>query len=145
MYFRGGGLWQQLCTQRHNGESTVRHRDDALGLKFRPGFRDGLFKGLSPLRYDEPLFYGLFRKHVFIVMFEKPAGIRFTRSPSGGGVNKERQTANPAWDWQFLIPKYEVKSEYGFRARVVYRERCGRDKVLRELRDWHRGRFGGER
>src|SRR5438445_7033350 len=25
IYFRGGGIWQQLCTQRHNDESTVRH------------------------------------------------------------------------------------------------------------------------
>ncbi len=138
MYFRGSGLWQQLCTQRHNDESTVRHRDDKGELKFRPGMRDALFKNLSPLRFDEPLYYGLFRKHIFIVMFESAVGIRFTHSPSGGGVNKEAQTTNPAWDFQYLVPRYEVKKEYGFRARVVYRERCSRSEVLREWENWRR-------
>jgi hypothetical protein len=38
LYFRGGGLWQQLCTQRHNDESTVRHRPDKLQLRFGKGY-----------------------------------------------------------------------------------------------------------
>ncbi|HXG13048.1 MAG TPA: hypothetical protein VNK04_25040 [Gemmataceae bacterium] len=140
IYFRGGGLWQQLCTQRHNDESTVRHRDDKMELKFSPGYRDALFKNFSPLRYDEPFYYGLFRQHLFILMFDRIEGIRFTHSPSGGGVNKAEQTSNPAWDFQYIIPRYEVQKEYGFRARVVYRERCSRAEVLRELEAWRRSR-----
>lgn len=54
----------------------------------------------------------------------------------GGGVNPERQTTNPAWDFQYPPPRYEVKSEYTFRARVVSRERCSRAKVLREYQTW---------
>jgi len=138
MYFRGGGLWQQLCTQRHNDESTVRHKDDKIELKFSEGQRNALYRNLSPLRFDEPLVYGLFRKHVFAVMFDRVAGIRLTHSPSGGGVNKEAQTTNPAWDFQFLVPRYEVNKEYGFRARVVYRERCSRADILQEYEKWRK-------
>lgn len=140
MYFRGGGLWQQLCTQRHNDESTVRHRDDKLDLKFSPNFRDCLFKNLSPLRFEEPVFYGLYHKHMLVVMFDRTEGVRFTHSPSGGGISKERETTNPAWDFQYIIPRYEVKKEYTLRARVVYRERCSRTDVLRELETWRRER-----
>jgi hypothetical protein len=136
IYFRSGGLWQQLCTQRHNDESTVRHKDDTIDLKFRDGFRDCLFRNLSPLRYDEPFYYGLFRGQTVLLMFDRTQGVRFTHSPSGGGVNGAKATTNPAWDFQFLVPRYEVKKEYGFRARLVYRERCGRDEVLREVARW---------
>jgi hypothetical protein len=138
LYFRGGGLWQQLCTQQHDDESTVRHRNDKVDLKFSKHMRDALYRNLSPLRYDEPFYYGLFRKHIYILMFEKSDGIRLTHSPSGGGVNKEAQTTNPAWDFQYLVPKYEVKREYSLRARIVHRERCSRDEVLREYENWRR-------
>ncbi|HMC63566.1 MAG TPA: hypothetical protein VKI65_01385 [Gemmataceae bacterium] len=138
IYFRGGGIWQQLCTQRHNDESTVRHRGDKFELKFSPGLGDALYKNVSPLRFDEPLYYGLFKKQIYIIMFDRSDGIRFTHSPSGGGVNNRQQTTNPAWDFQYIIPKYEVRTEYGFRARVVYRERCDRAEVLRELESWRK-------
>ncbi len=140
MYFRGGNLWQQLCAQKHNDESTLRHKDDKIDLKFSEGLGDALYRNLSPLRFDEPFFYGVCRKHLFVVMFERAEGVRFTHSPSGGGLNAEAATTNPAWDFQYLIPKYEVKKEYGFRARVVYRERCGRDDVLREFENWRKGK-----
>jgi hypothetical protein len=138
IYFRSGGMWQQLCSQQHNDESTVRHRNDKIELKFSKDMRNALYRNLSPLRFDEPFYYGLFRKHLYLVMFDKTEGVRFTHSPSGGGVNKEAQTTNPAWDFQYLIPQYEVNTEYSFRARVVYRERCGRDEVLREYESWRR-------
>ncbi len=140
LYFRGAGLWQQLCTQRHNDESTVRHRDDKIELKFSPGLGDALFRNLSPLRYDEPFYYGLFGKHLFLLMFDRTEGIRFTHSPSGGGVSRDEQTTNPAWDFQFLLPKYEVKKEYGFRARAVYCERCSRAEILKEFESWQKQR-----
>jgi hypothetical protein len=139
IYFRGGGQWQQLCTQRHNDESTVRHRDDRIELRFADGYPDALYRHLSPLRFDEPFYYGLFRGHLYILMFDRTAGIRFTHSPSGGGLNREQQTTNPAWDFQFLVPCYEVDTEYRFRARVAYRPRCGRAEVLREYESWRRG------
>ncbi len=136
IYFRNDGSWQQLCSQRHNDESTVRHRDDHLELKFRAGLGDALYKNLSPLRFEKPYYYGLFRNHVYILMFDRTEGIRFTHSPSGGGINKQIQTTNPAWDFQYLLPRYEVTKEYQFRLRGVYRPRCSRDEIRQEFEKW---------
>jgi hypothetical protein len=71
-------------------------------------------------------------------MFGRSDGIRFTHSPSGGGYNAELQTTNPAWDFQFIIPSYDVGKEYGFRARAVYRERCARQEVVQECVTWRK-------
>jgi hypothetical protein len=138
IYFRQGGIWQQLCSQRHDDESTVRHRADRLELKFSKGYRDALYRNMSPLRFDEPFYYGLFRKHLYLIMFDRFQGIRFSHSPSGGGINQKEQTTNPAWDFQYLLPGYEVNHEYGFRARVVYRERCSRAEVVGEYENWRK-------
>ena len=66
-------------------------------------------------------------------MFDRNDGIRFSHSPSSGGPPS---APNPAWDFQFIIPKYEVLGKYGFRARAVYRERCSRDEVVKEFQTW---------
>ncbi len=139
IYFRQAGLWQQLCTQQHNDESTVRHLNDRLDLRFSPRYPNALYRQLSPLRFDEPFYYGLFRAHTYILMFDRADGIRFTHSPSGGGTNGELQTTNPAWDFQYLLPRYEVNQEYSFRARLAYRPRCSRAEVVREYERWRKG------
>jgi len=77
--------------------------------------------------------YGFFGSHQYILMFDGTDGIGFSHSPSGGGPPSATETA---WDWQFIIPDYEVAQEYGYRARVVYRERCSRDEVLQEYKSW---------
>lgn len=138
MYFRGDQRWQQLCTQRHNDQSTVVHRDNKFDLTFSPVAGDALYKHLSTLKFDDPFFYGLFGQHVFMLMFDRSAGIRFTHSPSGGGYNKELETTNPAWDFQFILPTYEVLRDYSFRARAVYRERCSRQEVVQEWTNWRK-------
>ena len=138
IYFRNGGAWQQLCTQQHNDQSTVRHRSDKFELRFSRNYRNCLFRNFSPLRFDEPFYYGLFHDHIYILMFDRAEGIRFAHSPSGGGFNKDRQTTNPAWDFQYILPKYEVKKEYSFRARLAYRPRCSRAEILREVNTWRK-------
>jgi hypothetical protein len=138
MYFRGENGWLQLCTPEHNNQSTVVHKDNKISLAFSPVPGDTLYKNLSPFKYAEPFFYGLFRKHLFLLMFDRSDGIRFTHSPSGGGYNAELQTTNPAWDFQFIIPSYDVGKEYGFRARAVYRERCARQEVVQECVTWRK-------
>ena len=138
IYFRSGGMWQQLCTQRHNDESTVRHRDDKFELRFSKGYPECLYRNFSPLRFEEPFYYGFFQGNIYILMFDRTEGIRFTHSPSGGGTNKEQQATNPAWDFQYILPKYEVKKEYAFRARLAYRPRCSRAEVVREFESWRK-------
>jgi hypothetical protein len=135
IYFRDPKGWVQLCTQEHNNQSTVRHVDDRLELKFRNDApRETLYKNFSPLRYVEPFYYGYYgTNHVFILMFDRVAGIRFSHSPSSGGPPS---FPNPAWDFQYIIPSYDVLMEYSFRARAIYRERCPRDEIEREYREW---------
>ncbi|MBM3272315.1 hypothetical protein FJY94_03535 [Candidatus Kaiserbacteria bacterium] len=141
VYFLGGldaqkGMWTQFCTQWHNDQSTVRHRDDRFEMTFPTGGRDALFKSLSRFRFDRPFFYGHFDDLVWIVMFDRSEGIRFTHSPSGGGENTEFMTTNPAWDFQFLIQKPEVMKDYGFKVRTVLRPKCSRDDILAEFNRW---------
>lgn len=138
MYFRGQGLWQQLCTQRHNDQSTVRHAKDDFEMRFAEGYPPALFRNFSPLRFDDPFFYGLFRGMTAIFMLDGPPILRLTHSPSGGGIERTLQTTNPAWDWQFIVPRYEVKREYGFRACLAYRPRCTREEILREVAEWRK-------
>jgi hypothetical protein len=142
IYFLGGKddqkeLWTQFCTQWHNDQSTVRHRSDDFEMTFPEGGREKLFKSISRLRFDRPFFYGNFDELVWLVMFDRTEGIRFTHSPSGGGENSALQTTNPAWDFQFLIQNPELKREYSFRVRTVLRPRCSRNELLEEYRKWN--------
>ncbi len=133
IYFRDDKGWVQLCTQTHSNQSTVVPVDNKVELKFTPQTREMLYKNFSPLRFSDPVYYGLFGTHQYILMFDRNDGIRFAHSPSGGGPPSATEVA---WDWQFIIPTYDVLREYGYRARVVYRERCSREEVLREFRTW---------
>jgi hypothetical protein len=69
-------------------------------------------------------------------MFDRIAGVRFSHSPSGGGEKKEHETTLPAWDFQWILPTFEVLKEYSFGVRVVYRERCNRAEVAKEYKKW---------
>ncbi len=150
IYFRGRfpnaqrTHWIQAMTQWHNDESTFLHLSDTTQLKLAADYPNMLFTNFSKLRYDEPFYYGLRGKMVYIVMFEdavvsvrndRPT-IRFSHSPSGGGGTPDGSDTNPAWDFQFIIPRYEVGKEYGFKARVAYKPYLGRDDVVEEFRRW---------
>ena len=138
MHFRGPGGWEQLCTPAHNAMSTVRHADDSMPVTFAQGHRECLYASFSPLRFREPFFHGYVRGQVLAFMFDSASGIRFSHSPSGGGANKDSDSQNPAWDFQMIIPKYDVMKDYGFRARIIYRERCPRSAVSAEYDKWRK-------
>jgi hypothetical protein len=139
-FFRGeqdqAAQWTQLCTQRHNDQSMVLHRADRLELSFRTDGRPTLCRSLSALWFDVPPYYGQFADLIWIVMFDRKEGIRFARSPSGGGNNFERMTNNLAWDSQFVLRDYDVRNEYCFTLRAVFRPRCSRGDVMEEYRAW---------
>lgn len=133
LYFRDEKGWVQFGTQYHYDQSTVRHVDDKMELAFAPGTRDALFRNLSTIRFTDPLYYGISGTHVFALMFDRAEGIRFAHSPSSGGPPSHPE---PAWDWQFTLPKYEVLKEYSYRARAIYREKCPREEILAEYTSW---------
>jgi hypothetical protein len=137
IYFRSRGRWVQLCTQRHNDESTVLPGGDADMPAFSPGYPDMLYTNRSPLTFSDPFYYGRFHGMVYLLMFDRTQGVRFSHSPSGGGDNPQAQTTNPAWDFQYIIPDYEVGRRYDLRARLVYKPFHGREDLLREVQQWH--------
>jgi hypothetical protein len=147
VYFLGNGasleqpFWQQFLTQQHDRDSTLRGQNDDVNLEFDPG-PDTLWRCLSPLRYSVPFYYGRFRNMVLIYIFKSDSTVRFAHSPSGGGrreTGKHRQS-NPAWDFQLIVPDYQVNRPYGLEMRAVYKPWAGRDDVLAEVNRYLTGR-----
>jgi hypothetical protein len=135
---KGAPNWVQLCTQEHNDESTVRSIADDTVLGMEQHDKGTLYASMSRLRYADPFFYGLFENMTLIFMFDGPGLIRFAHSPSGGGQDPLRRTTCPAWDFQYILPEYEVGSEYTLRIRLCFRPRCTREQVMEEYRGWSR-------
>ncbi len=139
IYFLGEGAslddprWVQFCTQVHGAESSV-HRDiDTLELPFAES-GSLLYANRAHLRYSEPFFYGRFRDHVLIYMFAPGPIVRFAHSPSGGGRTARGDGANPAWDFQLIVPDYRVRREYRLEMRLAYKPWVDRADVLNEVR-----------
>jgi hypothetical protein len=86
--------------------------------------------------FEEPFCYGNFENHTRAVMFDRPKEIRFTQSPSGGGNNPAFETTNPAWDFQWIIPNYDVNIDYTLRCRAAFRKKCARNEIRAEYNSW---------
>ena len=136
MYFRNGKLWQQPVHPAHNVQSTVRHKDDSPDLKFSEGLGDALYRNLSPPSFKPPFFYGQFRDMVFVVMFESADGLRV--HPFAQRRRREHDQTNdqPGLGLASIVPKYDVKKEYGFGARVMYRPKCSRVEIQNAFEQW---------
>ncbi|MDZ4858515.1 MAG: hypothetical protein SGI88_05995 [Candidatus Hydrogenedentes bacterium] len=125
--------WAQLCTQIHGRDSTVKRAGDDVELPMPPA-SDTLYQSFSPLRFSEPFFYGRFKDMVLIYMWKPNPFLRFAHSPSGGGENTAKDDTCPAWDFQLLVPDYEVGKEYGMQMRIVYKPWKDRADVLKEVK-----------
>jgi len=128
-------VWGQLVTQQHGLHSSVLHENDTLDIAFE-ATGDVLYANLSPLRYSVPFYYGRWRDQVLIFIFKPGPNVRFAHSPSGGGRTPEGAAHNPAWDFQLIVPDYEVGEEYRLEMRLVYKPWEGREDVLEEVRGY---------
>ena len=126
-------LWRQLCTQRHNRDSTVRSVNSRTHLEFEKS-NVTLFSSISSLQYSDAFFYGRFRNMALIYMFQPDVNLRFAHSPSGGGTNRSGTDTNPAWDFQLVVPNYEIGKEYRLNGRLAYKPWVSRSDVLAEVK-----------
>lgn len=129
--------WAQLCTAQHGRDSTVRWEGDTAELPMPPP-SDTLYQGFSPLRFSVPFFYGRFKNMVLIYIWKPNPYIRLAHSPSGGGDNAAKDDTCPAWDFQLVVPNYEVGKEYGWQLRLAYKPWNDRADVLDEVKAYLR-------
>ena len=111
-------------------KSTHLSKQDPKSIYFAPNFNATLAAHFSEYKYERPFYYGRFHNMVLAFMFNPGEGIRFSQSPTGGGEK------NPAWDFQFIVPDFEVGKEYSFQSRGMYKEFEGPDEVLAEFNLW---------
>jgi len=122
--------WIGAYSEKHGLASTHLSVKDSLTLYFAPNFQATLASHFSDYRYVLPFFFGRFHKMVLIYVFDDDRRIRFSQSPTGGGAT------NPAWDFQFIIPKPRVDSTYGFQARLIYKPFVDEEDVKAEALRW---------
>lgn len=109
--------------------------DEAREPSFAEGHEAMLYTSLAEQFFAYPFYYARFGGLVYILMFDRTEGLRFTMSPTGGGRNDDG-TTNPAWDWQWLVFNPVVGQTYGYNPRVVCKPWAGRDDVIAEYERW---------
>lgn len=106
--------WIRGITPAHGKYSTHLATDDKREFTHDPDFPLTLIFNFSNYRYSEPWYYGISGNMALVLMFRRGDEVRFSQSPSGGGKG------NPAWDFQWFVPKYEVGRRYRFVMRAMY-------------------------
>ena len=121
IYLRGPGPSEEQptieirgVTPQHGELATHLAVEDAREFPHDDDFPLSLVFNHSRHRYARPWYYGLSHNMVFAQMFRPQDQIRITQSPSGGGAG------NPAWDFQFFIPEYQVGQRYQMVMRAMY-------------------------
>ena len=121
IHFKGHGVdeppaarWIRGITPAHGTLSTHLATGDDRTFARDPEFPLTLVFNRSQYRYAEPWYYGVSHAMALVYVFRAQDQIRMSQSPSGGGVG------NPAWDFQYLIPDYEVGRLYQMVMRAMY-------------------------
>ena len=121
IHFRGHGTdeppasrWIRGVTPAHGQLSTHLATGDRRTFPHDRKFPLTLVFNRSKHRYSQPWYYGVSHGMALVFMFRPKDEIRFSQSPSGGGQG------NPAWDFQLLIPNYEVGRRYELVMRAMY-------------------------
>ena len=136
IYFKGFGKessedsWIKAYAVKHGSKSTHRGIEDHNDIYFADNFNATLASHYSDFRFSRHFYFGKFHNMAFTYLFESDQIIRFSQSPTGGGV------ANPAWDFQLLIPSPRVGKIFSFRSRLVYKEFVSAADIDNEFGKW---------
>jgi len=106
--------WIRGVTLKHGELSTHLAANDFRQFKHDSDFPLSLVFSCSDHHYREPWYYGVSHGMALVLMFRQQDEVRFSQSPSGGGK------VNPAWDFQWFVPGYEVGRRYRFVMRAMY-------------------------
>jgi len=120
--------WVRGVTPAHGQLATHLASDDHRQFAHDPAFPLTLVFNYSRHRYREPWYFGVSHNMAFVQAFRPRDQIRFSQSPSGGGQG------NPAWDFQYLIPNYQVDRRYQMVMRAMYLPYESPEQVARSAR-----------
>ena len=121
--------WIRGVTPQHGIDSTHRPAGEHFCPRVAPDFPLTLVSHPSSYEYVEPWYYGVSHGMAFVKMFRSRDRIWFAQSPTGGGKT------NPAWDFQWFVPDYEVGKTYGFVMRAAYVPLESTEQIERLTRD----------
>ncbi len=127
--------WIRGVTPAHGELSTHVGAGDTRRFRHDEDFPLTLAFNRSRHRYSEPWYYAVSHGMAFVQMFRPKDQVRLTQSPSGGG------RGNPAWDFQFFIPDYQVGQRYQMVMRAMYAPFKSRDDIQR-ISQKHRAALG---
>jgi hypothetical protein len=117
--------WVRGVTPQHGVRATHLAIGDRRSFPHDREFPLSLVFHRSELKYAQPWYYGVSHGMAFVLMFRPADQVRLTQSPSGGG------RGNPAWDFQYFIPQYEVGKRYQLVMRAMYLPFESPEQVLR--------------
>jgi len=106
--------WVEATSPEHGVRATHLGTDDQRAFPHDADFPLSLVFNRSGSRYTEPWYFGVSHGMAYVPIFRERDRVRLTQSPSGGGPD------NPAWDFQYFIPEYEVGHTYRLVMRVLY-------------------------
>lgn len=126
------GNWFYAVSNKHGKNGTHVGDNDNFDAYTAPNFNVDLNLEISDAVFTEPYYYGRFHNMVFSYLFAEPEEgvIRFTKSPSGAGIGK------PAWDFQYILPDFEVGKEYSIKWRVLYKKWKDEKDIEKEYSRW---------
>jgi hypothetical protein len=129
IYFKGNKTgektgWVEAFSEKHGVKSTHPPAWAKKDWKIHPQFSLTLVNNLSDYVHQEPWYYGISHQQAYVQMFRKQDHIWFAQSPTGGG------NSNPAWDFQWFVPDYQVGQAYGFVMRAALLPTSKREKII---------------
>lgn len=128
----GAGDWLYAFSEKHGKNGTHISDKDTFDFYHAPNFNIDLAREISDYTFTAPYYYGRFHNMVFGYLFPEPEVgiIRLSQSPSGAGKGM------PAWDFQYILPDFEVGKPYSFKTRVLYKEWVSQEDVEKEYEKW---------